>query len=125
VIPKFVRAVIEGRRPIVFGDGEQSRDFTYVQNVVEANLLACSAGPDAPGEVINVACGERITLNALAAAIQDALGKQVGVEYAAPRPGDVKHSLADVAKARRLLGYNPGMSFREGLERTVAWYTAG
>lgn len=123
VIPKFVRAVMEARRPVIFGDGEQSRDFTYVQNVIEANLLACTAGPDAAGEVINVACGERVTLNALAAAIQDALGRQVGVEYAAPRPGDIKHSLADIAKARRLLGYNPGVSFREGLERTVAWYT--
>ena len=125
VIPKFVRAVMDGRRPVIFGDGEQSRDFTYVQNVVQANLLACSAGPDAAGEVINVACGERVTLNALAAAIQDALGKHVGVEYAVPRPGDIKHSLADIAKARRLLGYNPGVSFREGLEQTVAWYTAG
>ena len=125
VIPKFVRAVMDNRRPVIFGDGEQSRDFTYVQNVVQANLLACSAGPDAPGEVINVACGERVTLNALADAIQDTVGKHAGVEYAAPRPGDIKHSLADIAKARRLLGYNPGVSFREGLEQTVAWYTAG
>jgi len=102
---------------VVFGNGEQSRDFTYVQNVVDANLLACSAGPDAAGEVINVACGERITLNELAGAIQDALGKQVGVDYAAPRPGDIKHSLADIAKARRLLGYNPEVSFARDWNR--------
>jgi nucleoside-diphosphate-sugar epimerase len=123
VIPKFVRAVMEGRRPRIFGDGEQSRDFTYVENVVAANLLACSAGPEAAGEAINIACGERITLNALAADIQDALGSRTGVEHADPRPGDIKHSLADIAKARGLLRYNPGVSFREGLERTVAWYT--
>jgi nucleoside-diphosphate-sugar epimerase len=90
---------------------------------VAANLLACSAGPEAAGEAINIACGERITLNALAADIQDALGSRTGVEHADPRPGDIKHSLADIAKARGLLRYNPGVSFREGLERTVAWYT--
>lgn len=122
VIPKFIRAVTEDRRPTIFGDGEQSRDFTFVENVVQANLLACLAGPDAAGEVINVACGERVTLNALAEAVQDALGAKTGVDYADPRPGDIKHSLADIGKARRMLGYNPKVGFPEGLERTVAWY---
>jgi len=125
VIPKFIRAVMEGRRPMIFDDGEQSRDFTFVENVVEANLLACLAGPDAAGEVINVACGERVTLNEVADAVQDVLGTHTGVDYGDPRPGDIKHSLADIGKARRLLGYNPKVGFREGLERTAAWYARG
>lgn len=124
VIPKFIQAIMESRQPTIYGDGEQSRDFTFVQNVVEANLLACSAPQAAAGEVINIACGERISLNQLAKDIQDVLGKPTGVRYAPPRQGDVKHSLADIAKARHLLGYNPGVSFRDGLQRTVAWYAA-
>jgi nucleoside-diphosphate-sugar epimerase len=118
VIPNFVSALLTGRPPVIFGDGEQSRDFTYVANVVAANLLAMEA-PDVAGGVFNVACGERVTLNRLVAELQDLLGSEMQPVYAAPRPGDIRHSMADLTLARSQLGYEPIVRLREGLERTI------
>lgn len=121
VIPIFIRAITEGSPPQVFGDGEQSRDFTYVDDVVAANVLAAHAG-GAAGAVLNVGCGERHTLNELLRLLQDLMGKTVEPEYCDERPGDVKHSQADISRARETIGYEPRVSFREGLSRTVDWY---
>ena len=118
VIPNFITALLRGEQPTIYGDGEQSRDFTYVENVVEGNVLAMDA-PDVAGKVYNVACGERVTLNELFAELRDLLGGEDPPIYAAARPGDVRHSLADVSAARRDLGYEPGVLLREGLSRTI------
>lgn len=118
VIPKFITALFAEESPVIFGDGQQSRDFTYVENVVQANLLAMSA-PGVAGKVYNVACGERVTLNRLVAELGDLLSAEVRPVYAAPRPGDIKHSLADLTLARRELGYEPAIGLRDGLERTI------
>jgi UDP-glucose 4-epimerase len=124
VIPKFVRIMIEGGRPVVFGDGEQSRDFTFVDNVVEANLLAASApAQGVAGEVFNVAFGGRITVNELIRNLNELLGTDVDPVYGPARPGDVQHSQADMTKARELLGYEAKVGFTEGLRRTVAHLT--
>jgi len=111
-------ALIEGRRPVVFGDGEQTRDFTYIANVVQANLLAATA-PDAIGYAINVGCGVQISLNAMLRIAGEILGVAVDAEYREPRQGDVHDSLADISRAQRLLGYQPAIDFREGLGRTI------
>lgn len=124
VIPRFIVQLARGEKPTVFGDGEQSRDFTYIDNVVDANLLAAERS-EAVGEVINVACGERITLNRLLAELCDILGVDIPAEHGPPRAGDVRHSLADISKAHRLLGYEPGIALREGLERTAAFFHPG
>ena len=121
VIPRFIVTLAAGRSPVVFGDGETSRDFTYIENVVEANLLAAER-PEAVGETINVACGDRFTLNQLVDNLRDILGTDVRAEHAPERQGDVKHSHADITRARELLGYEPKVGFREGLERTVAFF---
>jgi len=121
VVPLFIQAVLAGIAPTIFGDGEQSRDFTYVANVVEANILAAAA-PDAAGQVINVACGESISVNQLARAIADALGSDIEPAHTDPRPGDILHSRADISRARRLLGYEPAVGFEEGLAATCAWF---
>lgn len=121
VISKFVTSLLGGEAPVIFGDGEQSRDFTYIDNVVDANLRAAEA-PAAAGEVMNVAIGERITLNQLLAELQQIIGTNLKANYAETRAGDVRHSLADIAKAQRLLGYTPLVGLAEGLQRTVAWY---
>ena len=118
VVPRFIHAVLDGRRPIVFGDGEQSRDFTFVDNVVRANLRAISA-PGAAGEVFNVARGDRATLNDMLRNLGELLDTTVEPEYRPPRPGDVPHSHADISKAREILGYDPEVSFEEGLRRTL------
>jgi UDP-glucose 4-epimerase len=118
VIPNFIHALLGAQPPVVFGDGEQSRDFTYIDNVVEANILAMSA-PDVAGKVYNIACGERVTLNRLVAELRDLLGSDVEPVFAAPRPGDIRHSLADLTLARKELGYEPAVALREGLERTI------
>jgi UDP-glucose 4-epimerase len=118
VIPKFITAFLEGRSPTVFGDGEQSRDFTYVDNVVEANLLAASS-PNGVGETFNVACGERISLNQLVSDLREQLEVEIEPERAPPRPGDVRHSLADISRAAEVIGYSPAVGFREGLELTI------
>jgi UDP-glucose 4-epimerase len=121
-IPKFVSAILRSERPVVFGDGRQSRDFTYVDNAVDANLLAASApAKRVSGEVFNVACGRNATLLDVIAEVNRLLGTDLRPKFAAPRPGDVRHSKADISKAKRLLGYRAGVSLREGLERTIAW----
>jgi len=121
VIPKFIMALLNGKGPTIFGDGEQTRDFTFVQNVVDANLLALEA-KQGFGEVINAACGDRFSLNELYTRLREIIGGGTEPTYAPARPGDVKHSLADISKARRLLGYSPAVSFEEGLRLTVDWF---
>lgn len=121
VIPKFITALLRGESPVIYGDGEQSRDFTYVSNVVQANLLACTA-PAAAGRVFNIACGERITLNELTVLLNEVLGTHLASRHTEPQPGDVRHSLADISSARAVLGYEPIVGVREGLRRTAAWY---
>jgi len=121
VIPKFIKALLEEESPTIFGDGEQSRDFTYIDNVVSANLLACKA-PDASGHMFNMACGERISLNKLYEMLQEIIGVKIPVEYTDDRPGDVKHSLADISKAEKLLGYKVDVPVFDGLKRTVNWF---
>ncbi|PJF30785.1 MAG: LPS biosynthesis protein WbpP [Candidatus Thermofonsia Clade 1 bacterium] len=121
VIPLFMKAMLAGKQPTVFGDGTQSRDFTYIENVVQGNLLACQADKRVAGKVINLACGESINLLDLIAAINDLLGTHITPIFDAPRPGDVKHSCADIRLARDLLGFTPVVSFEEGLRHTLAW----
>ncbi len=120
-IPAFVTAMLKDKAPTIYGDGEQSRDFTYVDNIVEANLLAARAKRTS-GEVVNVACGQAVTVNAIVDMINDLLNKDIRPTYVAPRPGDVKHSLANVTLARKLIGFEPTIQFREGLEKTIDWY---
>lgn len=124
VIAKFATALLAGERPTIFGDGHTSRDFTYVANNVRANLLACLAPREAAGQTMNVACGDRITLLQLLDGMQALLGTNLEPIFAPEREGDVKHSQADITRARALLGYEPVTRFAEGLERTVAWYRA-
>ena len=121
VIPLFITKVLKGERPTIFGDGEQSRDFTFVENVVEGNILAARSDRGG-GEAINLACGERLTVNALLAAVNGVLGTKVEAIYADPRPGDILHSTADVDKSRRVLGFEPRVTFLDGLKATVDWY---
>jgi nucleoside-diphosphate-sugar epimerase len=121
-VPRFISQVLAGETPHVFGDGEQTRDFTYVSNVVEANLRAVEAPAAALGEVFNIACGERTTVNALLEEIGELVGKAVKPSYGDPRPGDIRHSFSDIGKAIDLLGFSPRVSFRQGLKRTVAWF---
>jgi nucleoside-diphosphate-sugar epimerase len=124
VLPRFMQALLEKRPITIYGDGEQSRDFTYVDNVVHANLLAASA-PDAPGRVMNVACGQQFTVNELASKICAQMGVPFAPEYKPTRAGDVQHSRADITQAQDVLGYRPIMLFEEGLKRTVdAFLTA-
>ena len=120
VIPKFVSLMLDGERPVIFGDGEQSRDFTYIDNAVQANVLAAEG--DVTGEAFNVGTGRRVTINELVETLNDHLGTDLDPIHDDPRPGDVRHSHADVSKARDLLGYDPGVGFEEGLERTVEYY---
>ena len=124
VIPRFLTALLNHERPIVFGDGEQTRDFTYIDNVVQANLLAATA-PDAVGDFMNIGCGERISLNEVLRIAGELLGVEVNTDYRDPRAGDVRDSLADISKAQRLLGYNPTIKFQEGLAHTLEALRAG
>lgn len=122
VVSLFISALLSGKTPVIYGDGEQSRDFTYIDNVVAANLSA-ALSEGASGKVINVANGERITLNQLLSELKELTGKQdVSAEYLEPRLGDVRHSLADVALAREFLGYECKVGLREGLQRTIEWW---
>jgi len=120
-IPAFVTAILKDEPPTVFGDGEQSRDFTYVDNVVDANLLAARAEHTA-GEVLNIACGKAITVNETIALVNELLGKDIKPFYTDPRPGDVKHSLADITLAQKLIGFKPAVPFHEGLQKAIDWY---
>lgn len=121
VLCLFTMALLEGKRPTIFGDGKQSRDFTYVEDAVAANLLACTA-PEATGKVINIGTGERQTLNQAFEMLRRIIRAEVEPICAPPRPGDILHSQADISLARWLLGYSPMVSFEEGLKRTVQWY---
>jgi UDP-glucose 4-epimerase len=120
VIPKFIRMMLDGQPPTIFGDGETSRDFTHVENVVEANLAA-AVEPAAAGRVMNIAVGSSHTLNQLVGTLRRLLDSDLEPEYGPPRPGDVSESLADVSLARELIGYEPRVDFEEGLQRTIAW----
>jgi nucleoside-diphosphate-sugar epimerase len=121
VIPRFLRRMLKGERPVIFGDGEQSRDFTAVANVVQANLLAAESSRGI-GEVFNVACGQSSTLNQLVASLNAALGTDLPPIHEAPRPADIRHSYASIRKAREVLGYDPRVDVQEGLRQTVAWF---
>lgn len=118
VIPAFITCALDGRAPIIYGDGEQSRDFTYVDNVVDANIRAMDA-PGAAGRAMNVACGERISLNQVIAELRQILDREIEPRYEAERPGDIKHSLASIELADELLGYQPTVAFRDGLTMTA------
>lgn len=122
VIPKFITALLEGKSPPVNGDGKQSRDFTFVANNVEANLLAAECGEPLRGRVMNIACGQQYSLLDLLGHLREILGSSVEPEFGPSRPGDVRHSCADISLASRVLGYKPVVGFREGLERTAAYY---
>ncbi len=120
-IPAFVTAILKDNPPTVFGDGLQSRDFTYIDNVVEANLLAARTEHTA-GDVINIACAEAVTVNETIEIINDTVGKNIEPVYSDPRPGDVKHSLADISAAERLIGFRPKVPFKQGLQLAIDWY---
>lgn len=126
VIAAFAKAYLEGRRPTIYGDGEQSRDFTYVDNVVHANLLAARQSQRIGGKTINIACGQRITITELATEMASLLNvTHLKPEYVPDRKGDVKHSQADISRARSILGYDPIVDFKTGLQRTCEWYRGG
>ncbi len=123
VLAVFCQRMLAGEQPIIYGDGQQSRDFTYIDNVVEANLLAAAAPADkVAGQMMNVATGSRITLNETFAILRELTGYRGEPAYAAPRAGDIRDSLADIRRAEELLGYRTRIDFREGLRRTVDWY---
>jgi nucleoside-diphosphate-sugar epimerase len=117
-VPNFITALLTNQRPTIFGDGEQTRDFTYVENIIDANLLAMEADV-APGGVYNVACGQAVTLNQLVGQLRELIDSDVEPVYAAPRAADVRHSLADLTRSRRDLGYEPSVALRAGLQRSV------
>jgi UDP-glucose 4-epimerase len=121
VIPRFIDALVKRDQPIIFGDGEQSRDFTYIDNVVEANLLALSKG-HLQGEVVNVACGKQISLNQLLRILNEILGSNISPLHQEPRKGDVKHSLADIRKGKEILNYVPKVEIEVGLRRTLEYF---
>lgn len=121
VIPLFITKILNGEPPVIYGDGEQTRDFVYVANVVEANILATEA-KNGPGEVFNIACAESTTINALVQQINAALATHIKAVYRKARPGDIRYSLADLSKARQMLKYQPADDFSEGLKKTIAWY---
>ncbi len=123
VIPKFIQAIMKGQAPTIFGDGTQQRDFTYIQNVIDANLLAAKA--EASGVVCNVACGDAYSLLDLMCELNNILGTHIEPTFAPSRPGDLPRSQAAIDRARQLLGYKPAISFRKGLELTVAWHQNG
>lgn len=122
VIPKWIKQLLAGERPVIHGDGMQSRDFTYVENVVEANLKACLAPDEAAGEAFNIAYGGREYLIDIYHSLCKALGRETEPVFGPPRAGDIRHSHADISKARALLGYDPDWSFADGIAQAVAWY---
>src|SRR5712691_2247409 len=123
VLAKFCTAFLEETQPVIFGDGEQTRDFTYVENAVQANLLACEA-PNVSGKVFNIGVGERFSLNQTVALLCKISGKSLEAKYDPPREGDIRDSQADISQAREFLGYEPKVGFEEGLRRTFEWYQA-
>lgn len=122
VIPRFITRMLADQRPVIYGDGRQTRDFSFVDNVVEANLAASTAPPAAFGRVVNIACGGRISLLDLVATINRILGKQIQPIFEPPRAGDVRDSQADISAAWTLLGWKPSVDFAEGIRRTIQWY---
>jgi len=120
VIPKFIDLMLNGEQPVIYGDGEQSRDFTYIDNAIQANILAAES--DVTGEAFNVGTGGRVTVNELVETLNDLLGTDIDPVHDDPRPGDVRHSHADISKAESLLGYDPSIGFEEGIERTIEFY---
>ncbi len=123
VIPLFVSALLGNKPPVVFGDGEQTRDFTYIDNVVQANILAADA-KNAQGQVINIACQKQISLNRILDILRQLLDTDTPAEYTDARPGDIKHSLADITRAKELLGFEPRIDFEQGLRLAIDWYKA-
>ena len=121
VIPKFIHAYLHGNAPTIEGDGEQSRDFTYIANAVHANLLACHAEGVA-GEVFNIGCGQQTSINRLASLIGEMMEANTKPVYTSSRPGDVRHSRADIHKAQQLLGYEPKVELKAGLRQTIDWF---
>ena len=123
VMALFCRKMLAGEQPTIYGDGEQSRDFTFIENVVNGNLLACHAPADAvAGKAFNTACNRRVTLNETYSLLQTLTGYRGAAKHGPERAGDIKHSLADITRAEKLLGYKPTVGFEEGLKRTVVWY---
>lgn len=120
-IPAFVTAILKDKPPTIYGDGEQSRDFTYIDNVVQANLLAARAQKTS-GEMVNIACGQAVTVNQIIGMINECVGKDVKPIYTDTRPGDVKHSLADISLAEEIIGFKPVIHFKDGLELAIDWY---
>jgi UDP-glucose 4-epimerase len=126
VLAKFITTMLKGEQPTIFGDGEQSRDFTYVDNAVDANLMACKApAPNVAGRVFNVATGRRATLTETFQALKKIMAFPGNVKYGEERTGDIKHSLADISPAEKAFGYKPKVDFEEGLRRTIEWYRNG
>jgi len=121
-IPAFVTAILRDEPPVIYGDGTQTRDFTYIDNVVDANLRAARTPNKLKGDVVNIACGTHISVNEIIEQINLLLGKNVQPRYEPPRPGDVKHSLADISRARELIGFQPTVMFQEGLRRAIEYY---
>lgn len=121
VIPKFIKLMMAGKRPTIYGDGNQSRDFTFVKNNVLANILAARS-PKATGEVINIACATSFSLNQLVQFINQELKTEISPSYTRERPGDIKHSKAHILKAKKLIGYKPIIDFKQGLTETIKWY---
>jgi nucleoside-diphosphate-sugar epimerase len=121
VVPRFIEALLRRTHATIYGDGQQSRDFTHIDNVVQANMLAIEAAGVA-GEAFNIACGENVSLQTVLQLLTDLSGQPLDPEYQAPRAGDVRHSLADISKAERMLGYRPTIPFREGLRQTLEYY---
>jgi UDP-glucose 4-epimerase len=123
VVAKFITQMLEGESPTIFGDGETTRDFTYIDNAVQANLLAASAPAEAvSGQCFNIGVGRQISLNQMFQVLREIIGFSGDVKYAPLRIGDVKHSLADISRAQKAFKYSPEVDFEEGLRRTVAWY---
>lgn len=123
VIPRFIIAMLKDESPTIYGDGTQSRDFTFVENVIQANLLAVKTqNREAIAKTCNIACGNKYSLNEMVDALNELMGKKIKPKYAEGRKGDVKHSLADISLAGKLIGYKPKVSFKEGLRRTIEWY---
>jgi nucleoside-diphosphate-sugar epimerase len=122
VIPRFITCVMKGEPPTVYGDGRQTRDFTYIDNVIQANLAACEAPKAACGGVFNIACGERVSLLDILEIVYSLAGKRVDPVFEPSRPGDVRDSLAEISRARQVVGYDPKVAFRDGLEKTFDWF---
>jgi len=122
VIPRFIKRLLAGEKPVIYGDGRQSRDFTYIENVIEANLKACLAGDEAAGKVYNIACGNRMYLIDVYNLICRMLDVDIEPEFGPARPGDIRHSCADISKARKYLGYKPDWDFERGMAEAISWY---